>query len=126
MNAVDYDNSTPLHKAARNGRVAKVLIQNGAEIDDKLAASYKFLGQVKERLNLLRSGKRMGTTLMSNEEREWMWNLAFSLTIQHPAAAFKVYYKIRSFITFHGMFMADGYGEESSVDFEDYCRGYSS
>ena len=38
-----------------------------------------------------------------------MWNLAFSLTIQHRAAAFKAYYTIRSFITFHGIFMADGY-----------------
>ena len=44
-----------------------------------------------------------------------MWNLAFSLTILHRAAAFKTYYTIRSFITFHGIFMADGYdlGEES-------------
>ena len=44
-----------------------------------------------------------------------MWNLAFSLTIQHRAAAFKVYYTVRSFITFHGIFMAGGYdlGEES-------------
>ena len=38
-----------------------------------------------------------------------MWNLAFSFTTQHPAAAFKAYYTIRSFITFHGMFMANGY-----------------
>ena len=66
--------------------------------------------QVEERLNLLRSGKRIETSLMSNEERQWMWNLACSLTIQHPAAAFKMYYTIRSFITFHGIFMAKGYG----------------
>ena len=46
---------------------------------------------------------------MSNEEREWMWNLAFSFTIQHRSAAFKAYYTIRSYITFHGIFMADGY-----------------
>ena len=39
-----------------------------------------------------------------------MWNLAFSFTIQHRAAAFKAYYAIRSFITFHGIFMAPGYG----------------
>ena len=38
-----------------------------------------------------------------------MWNLAFSFTIQHRAAAFKAYYKIRSFITFHGIFMGPGY-----------------
>ena len=38
-----------------------------------------------------------------------MWNLAFSFTIQYRGAAFKAYYAIRSFITFHGIFMAHGY-----------------
>ena len=39
-----------------------------------------------------------------------MWNLAFFLTIKHGgAAAFKIYHSIRSFITFHGIFMANGY-----------------
>ena len=60
-------------------------------------------------MNLLRAGKRIGTSLMSNEERRFMWNLAFSLTIQNPAAAFKAHYTIRSLIAFHGMFMANGY-----------------
>ena len=66
-------------------------------------------------MKLLRAGKRPKTSLMCSEERKWMWNLAFSFTIQHPAAAFKAYYTIRSFITFHGIFMGDGYdlGEES-------------
>ena len=52
---------------------------------------------------------------MSNEEKRFMWNLAFSFTIQHRAAAFKAYYKIRSFITFHGIFMGPGYdvGDDS-------------
>ena len=91
------------------------LVCFGAAIDDKAVDSSKLLGEVKERLNLLRSGKRIETSLMSNEERQWMWNLACSLTIRHPAAAFKVYYTIRSFITFHGIFMAKGYelGEEN-------------
>ena len=53
-------------------------------------------------------------------------NGAVSVLIRNGADVNAVDYKIRSFITFHGMFMADGYGEESSVDFEDYCRGYSS
>ena len=44
-----------------------------------------------------------------------MWNLAFSFTWKYRGAAFKAYYTIRSFITFHGIFMASGYdlGEES-------------
>ena len=47
---------------------------------------------------------------MSVEERRFMWNLAFSFTIAHRGAAFKAYYSIRSFITFHGIFMGRGYG----------------
>ena len=38
-----------------------------------------------------------------------MWNLAFFFTIKHRVAAFKAYYAIRSFITFHGIFMGPGY-----------------
>ena len=61
-------------------------------------------------MNLLRDGERIGTTLMSDEEKQFMWNLAFSFTIKHGGAtAFKAYYAIRSFITFHGIFMGPGY-----------------
>ena len=39
-----------------------------------------------------------------------MWNLAFSLTIAFGGApAFKLFYTIRSFITYHGIFMGPGY-----------------
>ena len=39
-----------------------------------------------------------------------MWNLAFFFTIKHGGAtAFKSFTSIRSFITFHGIFMAPGY-----------------
>ena len=101
------------------GHVACILqlLCFGAVIDEEALEDDKtgLLGQINDRMNLLRAGKRPETSLMSNEEREWMWNLAYSLTIQHPAAAFKAYYTIRSFITFHGIFMAGGYdlGEES-------------
>ena len=101
----------------------------GATIDENSLEriSTSLLGQINDRMNLLRAGKRPETSLMSNEERRFMWNLAFSLTIQHRAAAFKTYYTIRSFITFHGIFMADGYdlGEESiwkrTIEEEDDC-----
>ena len=99
---------TALHFALENEHavLALQLVCFGADIGK---TSNKLLRQVKERLNLLRSGRRIGTSLMSNEERYWMWNLAFLLTIQNPGASFKVYYTIRSFITFHGIFMAKGY-----------------
>jgi hypothetical protein len=51
----------------------------------------------------------METTLMSEEERRFMWNLAFSFTIKYRVAAFKAYYSIRSFITYNGIFMGPGY-----------------
>ena len=120
VNAVDkYYKKTSLHYAIPKGYTvfALLLVCFGAEIDDKAVDSSKLLGQVKERLNLLRSGKQIETSLMSNEERHLMRNLSFSLIlkIQHPVAAFKVYYTIRSFITFHGIFMVKGYehGEEN-------------
>ena len=121
MNAVDEYNGTPLHGAASNGHVVFVLqlLCFGAAIDEN-ALDYDrtgLLGPIDYRMNLLRAGKRIGTTtLMSTEEREWMWNLACSLTIQCRSAAFKAYYTIRSFITFHGIFMGDGYDRgEGSV-----------
>ena len=83
----------------------------GAEIDENaidLDVS-GLLVPINDRLRLLRNGNRIGTSLMGNEERRFMWNLAFCFTIAHREAAFKGYYAIRSFITFHGIFMAPGY-----------------
>ena len=74
----------------------------------------ELLVQINDRLKLLRNGDRIGTSLMGNEERSFLWNLAFCLTIAHRGASFKAYYAIRSFITFHGIFMAPGY--ESGYD----------
>ena len=90
----------------------------GAEIDKRASAHDKlgFLYFINDGLNSLRAGNRIKTSLMSNEEKHFMWNLAFFFTIKHGGAnAFKVYYAIRSFITFHGIFMGPGYdlGDES-------------
>ena len=54
-----------------------------------------------------------------------MWNLAFCFTITHRAASFKAYYSIRSFITFHGIFMAPGYemGEDSVFEDSKWIHG---
>mgnify|MGYP000517299244 CR=1 FL=1 len=119
VNAANKDNWTSLHHAARNGHVVLTLqlLCFGSVIDKKALEhdNTGFLGQINNRMNLLRAGIRPGTSLMSNEEMDLMWNLAFSFTIQHRAAAFKAYYTIRSFITFHGIFMGPGYdlGDES-------------
>ena len=119
VNAVDKYKWTPLHYAADNAHVVLTLklFCFGAVIDKDALEHDKtdLLGPINDRINLLRAGKRIGTSLMSDEERRFMWNLAFSFTTKHPAVAFKAYYTIRSFITFHGIFMAGGYdlGEES-------------
>ena len=57
----------------------------------------------------------MGTSLMSKEERRFMWNFALVLAMKHPAIAFRTYHMIRSFVTFRGIFMGPGYdlGEDS-------------
>ena len=114
VNAVNEYKRTALHKAIEYRHVVLMLqlLCFGAAIDKKALQVDKtgLLGEINHRMDLLRAGKRPETSLMANEERHFMWNLAFSLTIQHPAAAFKTYYTIRSFITFHGIFMACGYG----------------
>ena len=80
---------------------------------------------IEERLEKLRNGERRITNLCSNEENKYKWNLAFCLTLKAKVPAFKVYYKVRSFITYHGIFMASGFdlGDESiwkkEVDEED-------
>ena len=110
---------TPLYYAAVTGRVTCVLILLcfGAEIShelnemaiDLIYDQTRILDPINERLNSLRVGNGMETTLMSEEERRFMWNLAFSFTIKYRVAAFKAYYSIRSFITYNGIFMGAGY-----------------
>ena len=114
VNAVEEGNRTALIHAVDEGHVGCILqlLCFGAASDRKALQNDEtdLLGPINDRMKLLRAGKRPETSLMSNEERRFMWNLAFSLTTQHRAAAFKAYYTIRSFITFHGIFMGDGYG----------------
>ena len=119
VNACDNCKYTALHDAAERGYAGCTLqlLCFGAEIDEK-AIKYdktKLLRPIENRLKLLRDGNRMGTSLMSNEERRFMWNLACVLAIKHPVIAFGTFRRIRSFVTFHGIFMGPGYdlGEES-------------
>ena len=114
QNGADVKNAAEaLFTAAIRGNLRCVfnLLCFGAEISD-MAIDFdktKLLRPVEERLRLLRNGNRIGTSLMQNEGRKFMWNLAFFFTIKHRAAAFKAYYAIRSFITFHGIFVVPGY-----------------
>jgi hypothetical protein len=83
----------------------------GAKIDKKALKwdSTGLLVPIEERLVKLRNGERRITNLCSNEENKYKWNIAFCLTLKAKVPAFKVYYKVRSFITYHGIFMASGY-----------------
>ena len=105
---------TPLCLAAERGdpvAVVLLLLCFGAEIGHEVIKKAikcdqtRILQPINDRLESLRAGNGMKTTLMSVEEKRFMWNLAFSFTIKHRVAAFKAYYAIRSFITFHGIFI---------------------
>ena len=89
----------------------------GAIINKKALKEDKtgLLVQIEERLEKLRNGEYRIMNLCSNEENKFKWNLAFCLTLKAKVPAFRVYYKVRSFITYHGIFMASGYdlGNES-------------
>ena len=93
------------------------LLCSGAKIDKEALEEDKtgLLVPIEERLEKLRNSERRITNLCSNEENKFKWNLAFCLTLKAKVPAFKVYYKVRSFITYHGIFMASGYdlGNES-------------
>ena len=89
----------------------------GAIINKKALKEDKtgLLVQIEERLEKLRNGEYRIMNLCSNEENKFKWNLAFCLTLKAKVLSFTVYYKVRSFITYHGIFMAPGYdlGKES-------------
>ncbi len=113
VNAGDKYKRTALYWAAQYGRTycTLQLLCFGAEIDEKAIKDdkTKLLRPIESRLELLRNGNRIGTSLMSDEERRFMWNLALVLAIKHPAIAFRTHQRIRSFVTFHGIFMGPGY-----------------
>jgi hypothetical protein len=130
VNAVNNYNESVLYYASFNFVSVPLtleLICSGAKIDKDALKRDKtgLLVQIEERLEKLRNGERCITNLCSNEENKYKWNLAFCLTLKAKVPAFKVYYKVRSFITYHGIFMASGFdlGDESiwkkEVDEED-------
>ena len=120
INTVDRWKQSALFYASCRSKSAPVIFELlclGAKIDKKALKDDKtgLLLQIEKRLEKLRNGEYRITDLCSNEENKFMWNLAFCLTVRTKVPAFKVYYKIRSFITFNGIFMAPGFylGKES-------------
>ena len=112
VNAVTGDGDSVLYTAAyyEHVRCTLQLLCFGADIT--MVKKYERTGlikPIKKRFISLREGNGMETNLMTDEERRFMWNLAFFFTIKHREAAFKAYYAIRSFITYHGIFMGPGY-----------------
>ena len=113
VNAVQKDDWTALQIASdrKHIRCTLQLLCFGAEIDEQTIKDdkTKLLRPIENRLKLLRNGNRMGISFMSDEERRFMWCVAFCFTWKYRGAAFKAYYAIRSFITFNGIFMGPGY-----------------
>ena len=106
VNAVEtYKKRTALRIAAGSDRITCTLqlLCFGAEIDEKAIEddNTKLLRPIEGRLKSLRDGKRMEVSLMSDEERRFMWDLGFVLAVKHPAIAFTTFERIRSFVTFH-------------------------
>jgi hypothetical protein len=114
INAMDTWGSSVLYYASYDSLSVPLTLELlclGAKIDKK-ALQWDMTGllvHIEERLEKLRNGERRITNLCSDEENKYKWNLAFCLTLKYKVAAFKAYYSIRSFITYHGIFMASGY-----------------
>ena len=120
VNAVNNDNESVLCFVTfyyESVPLTLELLCLGAKIDKDALENDRtgLLDPIEDRLEKLRNGERRITNLCSNEENKYKWNLAFCLTLKYKVAAFKAYYSIRSFITYHGIFMASGYdlGDES-------------
>jgi hypothetical protein len=114
VNALQEDNLTALPIAAVAGNTPYILqlLCFGAEIDEKTINAHpksKIRERIHDVLITLRDGSGTKTTFMSNEERRFMWNLGFVLAVKHPAIACGTYHMIRSFVTYHGIFMGPGY-----------------
>ena len=113
-NAVNAFDQTALYLSLCNGHVefALVLLCFGTKMRDedfKKNEVEEFLLPIHELFKLRSEGKHITRNLLSNEEKTYMWNLAFVLALKHRGTAYRVFQIIRSFITLHGIFMAHGY-----------------
>ena len=108
------DGFTPMRLAlgCKNITFALELLCHGLAVDEETSKRMRrvlFFGMIMEKLELLRHGKPMGASLLCEEERHFMWRVGFFLSWKYPEAAFKAYRAIRSFITYHGIFMTRGF-----------------
>ena len=112
VNAVDGNGLTSLHYAVEQGYIHIILhlIWFGAKIEEQTFEDdrTRLLRPIISRLKLLRNGNPIGTSLMSYEERRFMWNLGFVLAVKHRSIAYRTYRRICSFVTYHGIFIGHG------------------
>ena len=90
----------------------------GVEVEKMLETDRRFLLPISERINLLRDTNRIGSSLMSDKERLYLWNLIMVLSTKYGPIGLEVYDIVRSFITFNGIFMGPGY----SIGYESIWR----
>jgi ankyrin repeat protein len=114
VNAVDEWKWSVLCYASCRSKSVPITLEllcSGAKIDKTTLKEDNtgLLVQIENKLEKLRNGDHRIMNLCSNEENKYKWYLAFCLTIKAKIPAFKVYYKVCSFITFNGIFMAPGY-----------------
>ena len=107
---------TVLRLSSESGHVpcTLLLLCCGAEIDSLSIRDDKtdILPEIEHILKAQREGtvKRLySKDLYSTEESEFMWNLAFALVSKDRVIAQMVFCRVRSFVTFHNIFMASGY-----------------
>ena len=110
---INDGDSQPLQIAADNYHVPYLLelLCLGAEISSNAVKSdqTELLRPIKDRVESLRAGNGMKNNVDVRRGETLHVESAFSLMIAYGGAAFKAYYSIRSFITFHGIFMGPGY-----------------
>ena len=113
VKTVDKGKRSPLFNSlwASNLNCTFHLLCFGAKIDKKaLESSRDVLQPIHKGLKSFRASKIISNTFMTWKGRKFMWSLALIFTkVYGGATAFKIYYAVRSFITYHGMFMAPGY-----------------
>ena len=84
-------------------------------VDTSLDSSI-LLGLLRTGIDTLRSGERLSKSyiakFMSQSEASLLRDIAFAIAIQFSGCyGFATYYRIRSFITFHGIFIADWFAD---------------
>ena len=111
----DVTDDNALYGTLRAGhiQVAKLLIQNGADISktNSLRLSHRRVGTYYARhensngMKFLEVVTIMKPTLRPLQDAHFLWNLALVLATKHRVVAFRLFYTICSFITYNGVFV---------------------